>query len=182
MFPFQLAMMGAGIGTSIIGARSKSRASKELAASTARQEALRREAASLQFQRQQREYIRQGYLTESESAVRLSSSGAGQGSSAVGGTRGQLANQTAGNLNYNMFQYQLGEKMFDEKAREARIRQKQAEGSGIEGIGRMLMGGAGAGGQIFGSLFGSSNTFQPGSGSIGASELNEYSPLQGGAE
>jgi len=183
MFPFQLGMTAVGIGASIYGAKQKSKASKELAESSARQEALRREAAGLQFQRQQREYIRQGYLTESESAVRLSSSGAGQGSSAVGGTRGQLANQTAGNLNYNMFQYQLGEKMFDEKAREARIKQKQAEASTFGGIGDMLIKNAGAGGQIFGSIFGGeSNTFQPGSGSIGASELNEYSPFQGGAE
>jgi hypothetical protein len=184
MFPFQLGMTAVGIGASIYGARQKSKASKELAASSAREEAARREAAKLQFERQQREYIRQGYLTEAESTSRMfAGAGLSAGNSAVGGTRGQEANQTAGNLNYNMYQYQLGEKIFNEKANQARIKQKQAEGGGIEAIGKMFMSSAGPAAQIAGSIFGSDgNTFQPGGGSIGVSSLDEYSPFSGGAE
>lgn len=172
MFPFQAAMMGVGLATSIVGASKKSKATKQASAASAKQEALRRQAMEMEAARKQRQIIRQAYIARSESLARTAgqTGSSAEGSSGRAGAFGQIAGAASENSAYVAGQLKIGQGIFDAKAAEAKALQKMAEGDSISKIGGMFMSQAGPFGQIMGStLFGKDQKFQPGMGaSVGS--------------
>lgn len=150
----------AGAATSVAGYVKQNQASKDLAEATGRAEALRKQQAELQAQREQRKLFQDELRSRAQVNSALAATGAGFGSIAGGltgnveGTLGQNSIALAENI-------QLGENMFTANAAASSARSDLNTANQTIDLGRSLFASAKQVGQIGDTLF---NTSKQGTG------------------
>lgn len=132
----EVILAGIGIGGSLLSQtkstkalRGQQEATRQVAEISAQQEEVRKQQMNLEFQRKQREIIRQTQAARSSALVAGANQGALQGSGVQGGVSSVVATG-ATNLNQNVQARDIGASLFDLNANLARAQARVANFQG----------------------------------------------------